>query len=177
MLLLGLCGTIRVMIICKKCKEEKPKNSFWEDKRYKSGFFPWCKSCHKKNNNLSHKKSYKDDPEKFKERARLWRSLNNDKVRASVRKLQERVKLDSYYAYGGKEPKCNCCGEKDMQFLTIDHINNDGASHRKKYNLPGNSIHFWLKKNNYPEGFQLLCFNCNLGKYRAGGICPHKINL
>ncbi len=25
-----------------------------------------------------------------------------------------------------------------------------------------------------PEGFQVLCWNCNLGKYYNGGVCPHR---
>ena len=34
-------------------------------------------------------------------------------------------------------------------------------------------IYIWLKNNNFPEGFQVLCFNCNCGKARNKGICPH----
>ncbi len=32
----------------------------------------------------------------------------------------------------------------------------------------------WLKANNFPPGFQTLCHNCNIGKHRNKGICPHK---
>lgn len=32
----------------------------------------------------------------------------------------------------------------------------------------------WLKDNKYPKGFQVLCTNCNTGRHRNGGICPHK---
>lgn len=75
--------------------------------------------------------------------------------------------------------KCACCGESIEQFLSIDHVNNDGAQHRKQMNPnsegngKGTSIYGWLKKNNYPSGFQTLCMNCNHGKARNGGICPH----
>jgi hypothetical protein len=32
----------------------------------------------------------------------------------------------------------------------------------------------WLRDRGWPrEGFQLLCWNCNKGKY-ACGICPHQ---
>ena len=30
----------------------------------------------------------------------------------------------------------------------------------------------WLKNHNYPEGFQVLCYNCNLPK-GVYGVCPH----
>jgi hypothetical protein len=29
-------------------------------------------------------------------------------------------------------------------------------------------------KNNFPPEFQILCFNCNLGRSRSGGVCPHE---
>ena len=32
----------------------------------------------------------------------------------------------------------------------------------------------WIKRNNYPDGFQVLCWNCNSGKGANGGICPHE---
>lgn len=65
---------------------------------------------------------------------------------------------------------CNCCGEKERVFLSIDHIEDNGAQHRKTF---GGSIFRWLIHNNYPSGFQTLCFNCNWAKSHGG--CPHKI--
>lgn len=72
-------------------------------------------------------------------------------------------------AYGNK---CNCCKEELFELLTIDHVNNDGAEHRKELN--GESIYSWLHKNNYPQDgrFQVLCHNCNYAKAKYGG-CPH----
>jgi len=67
---------------------------------------------------------------------------------------------------------CVCCGEKEDKFLSIDHVNNDGFIHRKTTKNFRN-IYLWLKKNNYPNIVQVLCFNCNLGKRVNGGICPH----
>lgn len=32
----------------------------------------------------------------------------------------------------------------------------------------------WIIENNFPEGFQVLCYNCNLGRAHCGGVCPHK---
>lgn len=77
-------------------------------------------------------------------------------------------------AYGGK---CTCCGENTYEFLCIDHIANDGKQHRLTLTKGGDSIYRWLKRNNYPDGFQVLCHNCNLAK-AFYGICPHqkKIN-
>lgn len=83
-----------------------------------------------------------------------------------------------YIAYGNK---CNCCGESNKLFLTIDHVNNDGYKIRQR-NKNGNysapfSGHYYKQiiKANFPSDLQLLCWNCNCGKARNGGICPHKI--
>jgi len=80
--------------------------------------------------------------------------------------------VEIYAAYGGA--KCNCCGETELKFLTVDHINNDGAAHRKITGI-GNNFFLWLRKNNFPSGFQILCFNCNCGKNVNKGICPHQL--
>ena len=72
-------------------------------------------------------------------------------------------------AYGGR---CACCGEGEPVFLIIDHVIGGGNKHRKK--LGGaHAVFRWLRKNDWPDGFQVLCHNCNWAKY-AQGICPHK---
>lgn len=101
------------------------------------------------------------------------------------------LKMAAFDAYGGRF--CACCGENIPDFLTIDHIHNDGAEHRKKIEkdptarmyrrLPsadkpsgrgsGGTMYEWLKRNGYPPGFQVLCFNCNWSKSRHL-VCPHK---
>jgi hypothetical protein len=65
---------------------------------------------------------------------------------------------------------CACCGEATKEFLTIDHINNDGADHRREV---GRKICAWLIRNNFPPGFQVLCANCNHAKAYYGQ-CPHR---
>lgn len=74
-------------------------------------------------------------------------------------------------AYGGK---CACCSESTIEFLTIDHINNDGAEDRKANgNKLGGKLYRWLIKNNFPQGmYQILCYNCNCAK-GFFGYCPH----
>jgi len=31
----------------------------------------------------------------------------------------------------------------------------------------------WLVENDFPEGFQILCHNCNFAKSHNPGGCPH----
>jgi hypothetical protein len=84
----------------------------------------------------------------------------------------QRIKSEVIDAYGGK---CGCCGEAERAFLTIDHSNDDGASHRKLIGGGGDKMYRWLKKHGFPqEGFALMCFNCNLGRRVNGGVCPHQ---
>lgn len=85
----------------------------------------------------------------------------NDKSRA-------KAKTETIAHYGGE---CVCCGEKEPAFLTLDHINNDGAEHRR--NTSYRSMMAYARHNGYPPDLQLMCWNCNLGKHINGGVCPH----
>lgn len=83
------------------------------------------------------------------------------------------AKEAAYEAYGGYV--CACCGETERAFLSIDHINNDGAEHKRQNNIrTGEQMYRWLGRNNYPDGFQVLCMNCQWGKRNNGGVCPHQ---
>lgn len=96
------------------------------------------------------------------------------------REFWRKLRHEAIMAYGGY--RCACCGETEPMFLSIDHVFNDGASHRRaiaghtENNGKGASGHtmVWLKRHNYPAGFQVLCMNCNFGKAINGGVCPHK---
>lgn len=73
--------------------------------------------------------------------------------------------------YSSGTPQCVCCGENIVQFLTIDHVNNDGAKHRKNIKT---DLCRWIVNNKFPSGFQLMCYNCNCGRAHNNNICPHK---
>lgn len=92
------------------------------------------------------------------------------------RNIKERENIFNHYGW-----KCACCGESNPKFLTIDHIDNNGAVHRATSFTNKNSKHVagvimyrWIRKHGYPDNFQTLCFNCNCGKQRNDGTCPHK---
>lgn len=71
--------------------------------------------------------------------------------------------------YSNGTPKCACCGESHLIFLALDHINENGAEHRKS--IHSGRFYQWIAKNGFPKGFQVLCHNCNWAKSRGG--CPH----
>jgi hypothetical protein len=116
-------------------------------------------------------KTYRDKhKQKRSEASKVYRTLEV-KERLSAKAKQDRLnlKLEAFNAYGGRV--CACCREDSVVFLTIDHINNDGNVHRKEIG-GGSLIYRWLKQQNYPEGFQVLCRNCNWAK--QFGVCPHQ---
>lgn len=79
-----------------------------------------------------------------------------------------RLAVITHYSHGTMQ--CACCEERNVLFLTVDHVNNDGAAHRRQ--LGYQNIFSWLIKNGCPAGFQILCANCNLAKGWYG-CCPH----
>jgi hypothetical protein len=101
------------------------------------------------------------------------RNTKNERERRKYRELREAVLV----AYGSK---CACCGEATLAFLCIDHINGGGSEHRRALRAKGISagagFYKWLQKNDYPEGFQVLCHNCNMAKGFYGS-CPHSHSL
>jgi len=69
--------------------------------------------------------------------------------RSYKRRYSRKVREEVYAAYGGF--KCVCCGETEPRFLQLDHINDDGAKHRKEVGT-GSAFYSWLKKNGFPPG-------------------------
>jgi hypothetical protein len=88
------------------------------------------------------------------------------------RTARQKVREEALRAYGGATPYCACCGESGHFFLALDHIN--GGGHKQRKETGGGGFYSWLRKNNYPSGFRVLCHNCNYARHLNGGECPHK---
>ena len=72
-------------------------------------------------------------------------------------------------------PCCACCGENlSHVFLAIDHIRGR-KSMKHKRGFGGDKIYRWAIKNDYPEGLQVLCHNCNQARSIMKGKCPHEL--
>ncbi len=139
---------------CGKCKQEFSTDSFCRNRSTEDGLADYCKLCH----NAYYKK---------------WRSKNIEKARRIVNESIAKIKLEVMTHYG---LQCACCGEDEYTFLTLDHINNDGAEHRKSLSDHfARRIYLWARKNNYPSSLQTLCMNCNWGKRMNSGVCPHAL--
>lgn len=94
---------------------------------------------------------------------RLYRERHLEKAKEHAKRWRTKYKFDALSHYSIADcPICAHCGITDVDVLCIDHINNDGATHRKKLKLLGGyNFYLWLRQQGYPEGFQVLCFNCN----------------
>lgn len=97
----------------------------------------------------------------------LARSPRDQEPKRLGTQQYKRLAMD---AYGGQ---CACCGVSDLVFLTLDHLADNGAAHRRELgsNSIGSGIYRWIIKQGFPEGYQVLCFNCNWAKSHGG--CPH----
>ncbi len=130
---------------CRKCKQTFPLTTanFYRHPKSKFGFRLICIPCVKE--------------------------IRNRLSRKDAGKLRRAALVH----YSGDPPHCQCPGGCDvtfMEFLSIDHIDGGGRQHRLE--IKGGNIYRWLRKNNYPKGYRVLCMNCNFsfGKY---GRCPH----
>lgn len=117
-------------------------------------------------------KTYRET-KKYKDWQKNYLIKTRTKRLRKQKEKNQKYRLDALQAYAGKFPKCNCCGESILEFLTIDHISGNGEKHRMKINKRGTAFFIWLRDNNFPEGYQVLCYNCNCAK-GFYGVCPHQ---
>lgn len=117
-------------------------------------------------------------------KSRVYYKQNSLKLNKYQKQWRKRIKHAVFSWYGGK---CVCCGERQIDFLSLDHINDDGYKFRKyhitktgKLYVGGDcgGIRTYTKihkigKQNKPKNLQLLCFNCQSGKRFNNGFCPH----
>lgn len=146
------CGKENKYQSYKICKECRRKELLVKSKKFiEQGL---CRTCGKN--------PIRDVDSTLCERCHT-RLLVNKKKRKE--KIWQQI-LDHYGA------KCACCGETIVEFLTIDHINNDGADHKRVVGRDSYKIRSWIVANNFPDTIQILCYNCNCAKGKLG-YCPH----
>jgi hypothetical protein len=98
--------------------------------------------------------------------------LSGRKTPEQARRAAQHYKMLALNQYGGE---CACCGETEPVFLSIEHSDGNGAEHRRVNGLTsGHNTYLWLYRHNFPDGFEVLCHNCNHGRHINGGICPHQ---
>ncbi len=114
------------------------------------------------------KSYYEDNREKLLIKKRNYDLSHKEEASIKNKKHNSLIKEKIFDHYGRI---CKCCGETEPEFLSIDHIDGGGRKHRKK--IGSGNFYRWIVKNNFPEDFQTLCFNCNCSK-GFFGKCPHE---
>lgn len=168
-----------VFRVCRKCSEKKRLEAFpvvyalaSRGKNYQSHT---CAKCSSRIHSDRMRKARVLRPDVYRRISRRAYWKNRDKKNAARREWTQRLRDQVFAAYGGY--RCNCCGETKPSMLTIDHINNDGGKQRKADPVMRWAKHFyaWIIKRGFPKDLQVLCYNCNISKFRCGGTCEHKL--
>lgn len=106
-------------------------------------------------------------------RRRLWNAQwikdNRDRYNASKARYRRKLKIDAMLQYC--DPiACQHCGFANLDGLVMDHVNDDGAAHRRLEKLAGrgsgtgSNIYELIRRKGKIEGLQVLCANCNMIK-------------
>lgn len=144
--------------ICKTCNAKNKKK--------------WAQKNKEKTRSYALKHYYKNHEHKI-EYSKKYRETHREEMNLRIKDKHSSMREETLMAYGNI---CNCCKETNTRFLTIDHVNNDGYKHRAELKSRSTAhIHRLIKKEGYPlDKYQILCYNCNMGKALNNGVCPHK---
>lgn len=161
--------------ICSVCKKEFPATPEYFNRKQagKFGLSSKCKVCDYKRKVDWNRKNPERAHAISKKAYRKIKDKNPNFQKEYV--LARRIKLKKlvFDAYGGK---CACCGETNFEFLSVDHINGDGHSHRDECNRKSSyrtiNMYKSIIEKGFPKDIQVLCFNCHFAK-DFYGYCPH----
>ena len=134
--------------------------------------------------NITHEKIYETNKNKAREHMKKLRSSEEGRLKQNfiVRKSRQKLRLEILQHYG---IKCSCCGYNNINkkihgqsFLNVDHVNGKGTTHINLIKQTGDEFYHWLKSNEYPVGYRILCKPCNNGMEPGDTICElHKWEL
>ena len=170
---------------CRVCGRELPADKFYKISPTKNWYRRECKECtsnrHKREEEASrqalreyNRDYYRRNKERVDKLNAEWKKANPEKRHKTALSYYYRLQAEAIEAYGGVV--CKSCGIDEPFVLTIDHVENNGNQHRKEIgSTGGHKFYKWLKDNGYPDGFQVLCMNCNHAKYRNGGTIPESL--
>jgi hypothetical protein len=184
---------------CHNCLVDKPLTEFQHHSGTPDHLTHRCKSCIRKNviSDEQHAKWRNEARNRRRtftaqyygtevweehkaKRRKQWASGYGEKERARIREEARFIRAQAIRKYGGF---CACCGENTPEFLTLDHVNRDGYRERfgngkDRRQLPVTQA--WYRKllsEPVRTDLRVLCYNCNCGRERNNGICPHERQL
>lgn len=119
---------------------------------------------------------YRANPEHMRQISYRYRMRNKEAYREQNARYRLKLKTVVLSHYGHGMPRCYCCGELNIEFLTLDHMDNDGKVDRLTTG-GGHAAYRWLKSNSFPDrNFKIACFNCNAARYFYKK-CPHRTQM
>lgn len=112
-----------------------------------------CRECARRNGTAWYRAHPDKNRKRSREHYREHPNIHHD------RHIKLKVLILTHYSPNGvlgcSWPDCTVC---DLDVLTLDHVNDDGAQHRQTVGS-GSATYAFLKRHNLPAGFQTLCMN------------------
>ena len=141
------------------------------DRKYSKEYYQKHKegiSKRQREYNLRNKEKLSEYKSKWREDNRSRRIkeakeyYKNNKVDISIRRSERHKenKNTCIKHYSGGTMQCAICDVDNINMLVLDHINNDGHKDRRCTN----SLYYYLIREGFPLGFQVLCANHNQEK-------------
>ncbi len=133
----------------KKYYQEHKGEILAKRKEYRKGYYQQHKERLRVVCKINKERYREKYPEKYLENTRRYALVQRRKL-----------KLEVFTHYSRGLPRCASCDEGRLACLSIDHINGRSSEEKRKTGLKGATFYRWLKVNGYPNGFQVLCMNC-----------------
>lgn len=117
-------------------------------------------------------KSHKETQRRYRSQHLYEQQLSQVRSRLVYREHEEEArligKIQALTHYGNGKCACVQCGEARLDCLSLDHIAGNGSEHRKELGSRafGYKFYRYLRKRNYPPGYQTLCMNCQFIKMK-----------
>lgn len=146
---------------CLKCNNKKPETDEYFYKK-KGHFTSPCKVCQQEKQ-AEYYQSNKPKPKNTTTKQKTYRNRNKTRLTKQKKRNRSDLRLLALWHYGGQPPECACCGETHIQFLCV-------SDHTKKLN--SHRLYQKLRKDGYPDGYEVLCQNCAHALVTYGE-CPH----
>lgn len=95
-------------------------------------------------------------------RSKQYRAKNREELAQKKWEYYQELRKEALLHYSVGSLKCAICSHDVWTHLCLDHIEDGGTKHRlTNKQIKGHAVFNWVKKNNYPAIFQVLCYNCN----------------
>jgi hypothetical protein len=137
-----------------------------EKRNEEISFRGMCRKCQYQSQKEYNSVWFRTHSNYFHERIAIYYAKRGDVYRNRSKVNGARTKFDVLSHHSGNPPFCaNPYGIHetaltDVGCFTMDHIDGKGLAHRRREKISGGGLCAWLKHNNYPDGFQVLCMNC-----------------